>query len=133
MKTPRGIRNNNPLNIRRSASPWVGKIQPGTDALFEQFDCIENGIRAALVLVRRYIKLYRLDTPTAIISRWAPPSENNTSSYITQVCTKANLQPHQRIKLNEKNTLLRLLWAMAEHENGQLIHFQYFENAWARL
>lgn len=83
MKT-RGVRNNNPFNIRVSNSRWFGKVSSdrNTDGVFEQFQSIDYGVRAGLVLLCRYIKDYRLDSVRAIISRFAPEKENNTRSYI---------------------------------------------------
>ncbi|MBR1425827.1 MAG: hypothetical protein IJ581_00070, partial [Paludibacteraceae bacterium] len=43
---------------------------------------MEAGFRAAFKLIRRYIREYRLTTPSAIISRWAPRSENDTDAYV---------------------------------------------------
>lgn len=128
---PRGIRNNNPLNIRRSGQPWRGKIIPGTDPEFEQFDCLESGIRAAFIILRTYIKKYRCDTPARIIARWAPASENDTKKYIEHVETISLLPRHQRLALSEKNAICRLLWAMARFECGREIGFGHFENAYA--
>ena len=39
---PRGIRNNNPLNIRRSKDQWQGLRAQQTDASFCQFETNEN-------------------------------------------------------------------------------------------
>ena len=45
---PRGIRNNNPLNIRRTAKDqWKGLRAQQTDASFCQFESLEFGWRAA--------------------------------------------------------------------------------------
>ena len=81
---PRGIRNNNPLNIR-VGNHWLGEVEHPSDNEFEQFVCIHYGLRAAFVLLRRYIERYGLNTIPDIISRWAPSSENNTSAYIEKV------------------------------------------------
>ena len=44
---PRGIRNNNPLNIRRTAKDqWKGLRAQQTDASFCQFESLEYGWRA---------------------------------------------------------------------------------------
>lgn len=45
--TPRGIRNCNPLNIRRSAAKWKGLCAQQNDASFCQFESMEWGWRAA--------------------------------------------------------------------------------------
>ncbi len=50
MTTPRGIRNNNPLNIRRTRDKWKGMKALQSDAQFAQFESMEWGWRAALAL-----------------------------------------------------------------------------------
>lgn len=128
---PRGIRNNNPLNIRISGNRWRGKITPSADAAFEQFTNMTLGIRAAMVCVRTYMKKYHLTTPQQIIARWAPePDQNDVKAYIANACRKANLLPTVPIKFSEKNKVCRLLWGMAFVECGQTISFQLFENAY---
>lgn len=78
---------NNPLNIRFVAiNHWRGSV--GEYAGFVMFSDVYYGLRAAIVLLNRYIK-HGYDTPAKIISRWAPASENNTSNYIKYVCFHA--------------------------------------------
>ena len=80
---PRGIRNHNPLNVRRSKDQWKGMAEVQTDRAFVQFKSLEWGWRAAFfLLTRTYYHKYRLYTIRAIVSRWAPPNENNTKTYI---------------------------------------------------
>ena len=84
----RGKRNNNPFNIIKNPSnAWLGKIPSdlSNDGRFEQFLDMKYGIRAGLILLRRYITIYRLDSVSEIIKRFAPESENNTKAYITFV------------------------------------------------
>ena len=82
----RGIRNNNPLNIRKSKDKWQGLREKQTDAAFFQFQTMAYGWRAAFkLLCYTYYNKYKLRTIKSIISRWAPPNENNTSSYIKHV------------------------------------------------
>lgn len=128
---PRGLRNNNPLNVRKSSQPWRGKITPGTDPDFEQFVSLEYGLRCAFVIIRTYIKKYRLDTPAKIVQRWAPPTENNTNSYIANVTRISLLDPNRRLEVSQKNALCRLVWAMAQVECGQPVSFGRIENAYA--
>ena len=86
----RGIRNNNPLNIRRGTSRWVGRREIVTDKEFEEFTSMPFGYRAAWKLMDTYrIRLrqagesYTLDN---IIHRWAPPEDgNDTQAYIRTV------------------------------------------------
>ncbi len=86
----RGIRNNNPLNIRRGTSRWVGRRAQVTDTEFEEFTSMAFGYRAAWKLMDTYRlrlrqagKSYTLEN---IIHRWAPPEdENDTTAYIRTV------------------------------------------------
>ena len=81
----RGIRNNNPANIRRGCS-WKGLAKTQTDKEFCQFTTMTWGVRALLVTLRTYVVKYRLHTVREIITRWAPPSDgNNTEKYIEYV------------------------------------------------
>ena len=69
----RGLRNNNPGNIRKSATAWQGLSPTQTDASFFQFISPEYGIRALATILGTYMKNYGLVTVSDIISRWAPP------------------------------------------------------------
>lgn len=80
----RGLRNNNPANIRRGSS-WVGLCKEQTDNSFCQFESMEYGIRAFFVLMRTYHYKYKLNTIEKILHRFAPLSENNTYAYIAFV------------------------------------------------
>ena len=131
--TPRGLRNNNPLNIRISGQNWRGKIKDNTDGSFEQYESMEWGIRAAIVIVRTYIRQHHLNTPAAIIRRWAPTVENDTKKYIDFVIDRANLYRNEQISSNSKFQILRLLAAMAYYENGVEVPFEHFEKAWSMI
>ena len=82
MSLPRGIRNNNPLNIRRTGKDrWKGLSKTQGDRAFCQFETLEYGWRAAFcLLTRTYYHKYRLYTIRTIIRRWAPSCENGISS-----------------------------------------------------
>lgn len=80
----RGIRNNNPGNIRRSSSRWLGIASYKTDLEFVQFESMDYGLRALMVLIRNYIKK-GYNTPYKIIHRYAPKNENNTAAYLSFV------------------------------------------------
>ena len=117
-KLPRGYRNNNPLNIRYSAgNGWMGKVWINTDGAFEQFTSMPYGYRAALYLMRKYIKRGN-DTVRKIISIWAPENENNTKKYIEDVCRIADLNPDTVIARDDAGTLTKLAYAMSIIENG---------------
>jgi len=117
---PRGIRNCNPLNIR-IGNTWFGERANPDDNEFEQFVNMECGIRAAFLILRRYIRRYRLDTVELIVSRWAPKSENQTTSYIDHVCRMMGIEKDTKIAYEDKNTMCSLVAAMAKVECGEAI------------
>lgn len=78
----RGIRNNNPANIRLGCK-WKGLVETPTDKEFCQFITMSWGVRALLVTLRTYVVKHKLHTIRDIIYRWAPPSDgNNTEKYV---------------------------------------------------
>ncbi|MCE1635766.1 structural protein, partial [Enterobacter hormaechei] len=83
----RGIRNNNPGNIRWG-DDWQGLMPASqrTDKSFCQFVGPEYGLRAMIKILHNYNRKYGLKTVKEIISRWAPTNENNTDAYINHVC-----------------------------------------------
>ena len=89
---PRGIRNHNPLNIRRSADKWQGLKAQQEDREFFQFSSMAYGWRAAFrLLCHTYYGKYKLRTIRAIITRWAPPKENDTQYYIRSVAERTGI------------------------------------------
>lgn len=126
---PRGIRNNNPLNIR-IGNVWLGEVKENTDGEFEQFTSMLYGLRAAIVLLRRYICHYHLSTIAQIVSRWAPSSENNTRLYIDYVSESVEIAPSCPIDFNDKVTICKLVLAMAYYECGSLIDYETIEKAY---
>ena len=126
---PRGIRNNNPLNIR-IGNTWLGERANPTDQEFEEFVSMEYGLRAAFLILRRYIRRYGKNTVTSIISTWSPSSENNTLRYIDTVCHKTGLMPTQPIRYEDETTMCKLVAAMAFVECGQPIDPKKIEKAY---
>lgn len=112
---PRGVRNNNPLNIRyNSANNWRGQVSD--DGGYIVFDSAENGIRAAAKLLDNYYKKHGLKTVGGIVARWAPSFENDTNSYAV------NVSEYLNVSLNEillwPTVVPDLLEVMIQHENG---------------
>ena len=121
MTTPRGIRNNNPLNIRKSKDKWKGLRAQQQDAAFCQFENMEWGWRAAFwLLTRTYYHTYRLFTIRTIVQKWAPPHENNTASYIANVSKLTGIGADEPIGIpsDQPTRWMMLGAAMAIQENG---------------
>lgn len=114
---PRGIRNNNPLNIRwYSANNWNG--QTGKDSGgFSIFDRPENGIRAAGKILDSYAK-QGATTLGAIVAKWAPAVENNVEAYTAHVESLTGKRRTAKIS-RSAGDYLPLLRAMILHENGK--------------
>lgn len=129
---PRGIRNKNPLNIR-VGNAWLGEVENPTDTNFEQFVSVVYGLRAAFVLLRRYIERYHIDTVETIISRWAPASENATGAYITFVASRMQCPTRQMLDFNNRTQMCDLVCAMARYENGIDIERADVEQAYDML
>ena len=112
----RGLRNNNPGNIRfSSANNWQG--QTGNDGGYAIFSSAVLGIRALGKTVLSYVNKDGVTpTVTGIISRWAPASENDTASYIDDVSSKLGVDPN--VALDVTQLLPQLLEAIISHENG---------------
>lgn len=121
-KTPRGIRNNNPLAIRKGNN-WLGERHPQSDPAFEEFESIEYGLRAAFILLRNYITgggtgRVHHDTIDKIIRRWAPEVENATERYIDYVSHITGISRYQRVWFSDKKSMCAIVGAMAFVECG---------------
>lgn len=114
----RGIRNNNPGNIRKGEK-WQGLAEVQSDSSFCVFVTPEWGIRALCRILRNYQKKYGLNDVRAIINRFAPPVENDTDSYIYAVCRTLGVNQNEHIDLKDTKTMLKLLKAIIRHENGE--------------
>ncbi len=112
----RGLRNNNPGNIRKSSDHWQGLAAEQPDPEFFTFVAPEYGIRALVKILARYANVYGLVTVRGIISRWAPPSENDTESYIRSVSSRLGVGSDDRLNVRER--MPDLVAAIIHHENG---------------
>lgn len=118
---PRGVRNNNPLNIKRSPIAWEGKSALQPDAVFETFDSPHYGIRAAARNLLTHYQRDQNNTVQEIVTTWAPPSDdNNTAAYIDHVCKKMGVLPDTELNLFDEATLTALVTAMMQMEIGAI-------------
>jgi len=124
---PRGLRNNNPGNIRIGDN-WLGLAEPARMTDFQKQEtsfCVfsepEWGLRAMARILRKYQTDHNLKTPHDIIARWAPASDNNdVASYASAVAKALNVTTTDDIDLSDATTLALLMKAIARHENGQV-------------
>lgn len=115
----RGTLVNNPFDIRISTIAWLGSVTPSKDPDFVTFDTIEHGIRAGLKNIYNYQHIHKLDTIREIITRYAPPSENDTAAYIAAVSAHMQCDADAVINLNDPQTLFSLGVAVIIQEQGQ--------------
>lgn len=116
--TVRGMRNNNPGNIRKSGDAWKGLRPAQTDSAFFQFDTMHYGLRALAIIVKNYTRKYGLNTVRGIISRWAPSNENDTWSYVKAVSAFVGVGPDDYVDTYNAETLAKIVRAIIRHENG---------------
>jgi len=119
MNLPRGIRNNNPGNIRHGSN-WQG-LNPKSkniDPAFCVFTRSDYGIRALAKDLINYKKIHSLNTVRQIISRYAPPNENQTTAYIQSVAKQLGVVPDTVIDIEERGILTVFIKAIIRMENG---------------
>ena len=125
----RGLRNNNPLNIRHSADRWQGARIMQTDPDYVQYKDIKWGFRAAWKILDTYCLTFKKEGKAYnvknIIGRWAPPTENDTDAYVRAVVKLSGLggnenmpRPKHYWNFEEVDKLVRLIRAMVCVENG---------------
>lgn len=125
----RGIRNNNPGNIRVSKDQWEGMT--GDDGAFVTFDSPESGVRA---LGKNLLSYGRrgYDSIEKIINRWAPPNENDTKAYIDSVVAATGIPATQSLDLSDPDTLSSLAQAISFHETGSRYDPEVYQKGVAR-
>merc|ERR1712061_412862 len=117
-KVPRGIRNNNPGNIRDFGIPWEG-LAGKDNADFCKFKSAHHGLRA---LSRDMITKIGngVNTVDKIISKHAPPNENDTSSYIKHVARVVSNGDRHKVLKADDITIASLVKTIVKHENGKM-------------
>lgn len=133
---PRGIRNNNPLNIIHGRSRWQGMTKEQTDRRFVQFVSMEYGIRAAFKNLQSYSRLRKpCFSLRQYITRWCPPTEqgNDTRRYIEFVSKNTDLTPDALLPqpCNAKFIWCRIVSAMIRMECGQTVPMSVIEKGYA--
>ncbi len=112
----RGRRNNNPGNIRQSAQRFQGEVRPSGDREFKQFSSMEYGYRALMRILLTYQQRHGLRTARQLLSRWAPPAENDTGAYIRAVCRDTGFGPDEPLDLRRKDVAVKLARAISKVE-----------------
>lgn len=109
-RLPRGIRNNNPGNLRS----WRDKP---TEGGFAKFETLQEGLMAE----QKQLSLYGqrgLNTLESIASRWAPSSENNTAAYIAGLSRSTGYKANEPLNMGDPEVLKKVANAINAQENG---------------
>lgn len=114
----RGLRNNNPGNIRQSAARYQGEIVPSADPAFKQFKTVAWGYRALFVLLHTYQKKHGLHTIRAMVGRYAPPIENETGKYVQAVTNWSGIPADRILNTQDGTVMIPIVSAMSRMENG---------------
>jgi hypothetical protein len=113
----RGLRNNNPLNIRSTSGlPYLGEVRPSQDGSFRQFEAMGWGYRAAFHQLNRYIAA-GTNTINKIVYKWAPPEDNNDSAaYVATVASRSGINKNTVLSQSDPR-LMQIVAAMSFVEN----------------
>lgn len=127
----RGIRNNNPLNIRHNPrNHWLGLSLNQTDPAFCQFESMTYGVRAAMKLLRNYAIQLKRCTIKDYITRWAPPSENNTQNYIDFICKEIDYPSNINLYFRDRPRFIAMVRAMGKMESNYIIPDEILNDAY---
>jgi hypothetical protein len=115
----RGIRNNNPGNIRIGGDKWQGLSAVQDDGAFFKFETARMGIRALARILITYQDKYGLASVAKIIARWAPPEDNNpTIGYASFVARHAGVGINDPLDLHDYEDLIGVVEGIILFENG---------------
>jgi hypothetical protein len=112
----RGLRNNNPGNIRKNRDIFQGEMN-SSDPEFKQFGTLAYGYRAMFVSLNTYRKR-GLNTIEKIINAWAPPAENNTATYINLVVKWSGIPSNKILTEYDGVEYIKIVAAISRVENG---------------
>lgn len=130
---PRGLRNNNPGNIRITKDKWKGLRPVQEDKEFFQFSDMKWGYRALIRTLQNYHCLHGCRTIADYINRWAPEHENNTSGYISRVCKEMQVPTTYVPDVEDKTTMCAFAAAISQVENGVPAVMSDIEAGWEAL
>lgn len=112
---PLGMRNNNPGDLRDEGISWQGMT--GTNEGFCVFSDSVYGLRALALDLTNKINNDGLNTITLIINKYAPPSENDTQTYIDNVSAQTGFEADDTLTA-DGNTIFQLVRAICTQEVG---------------
>lgn len=126
----RGLKNNNPGNIRLSSTKYSGETEPSADKEFKQFETAAWGYRALFVLLHTYDVRHGLRCIEDMIRRYAPPSENDTERYVSFVSYRSGIPRRQIIDTSSETDMKPIATAISRMENGVEAETEQIDEGW---
>ncbi|CAI1594028.1 lytic transglycosylase [Serratia fonticola] len=122
---PRGIRNNNPGNLNYvgqngaqledHATPRFAKFKTA----FDGFTALGKQIKAYYTGTSKAAGYQKLQSVEDIISRFAPPKENNTQKYIDKLSKMMGVGRGETLNIHDPQVLAMLMNGITQIENGK--------------
>lgn len=109
---PLGIELFNPGNIRQTTIHWRGQ-DLDYKGQYCKFEAPEWGIRAMAKILDAY-EARGIKTLREAIRTWAPPAENDTEAYVSDVCQRVGIGPDTVTHLATLPVIKAIIW----HEQG---------------
>jgi hypothetical protein len=129
-KKSRGLRNNNPGNIRKNGIVYQGEIVPSQDEAFKQFTTMAYGYRAMFTVLHTYARKYGINTIVKMIERYAPATENHTQAYIEAVSEWSGVPATSHLTTTNAEVMIPVVAAMSRIENGAPAVMKDVEAGW---
>lgn len=126
----RGLRNNNPGNIRKNGIVYQGEVVPSKDEAFKQFTTMAYGYRAMFTVLHTYARKYGINTIATMIERYAPATENYTQAYIEAVSEWSGVPATSHLTTTNAEVMIPVVAAMSRMENGAPAVMKDVEAGW---
>ena len=126
----RGLRNNNPGNIRKNNIVYQGEIVPSEDESFKQFSSMAYGYRAMFTVLHTYARKYGINTIATMSDRYAPATENHTEAYIDAVSEWSGVPATSHLTTTNAEVMIPVVAAMSRMENGAPAVMKDVEAGW---
>lgn len=111
---------NNPLEVRAlTLNQWIGTIAKDDEIAI--FDTLENGIRAAAIILMRTYRKQRANTIREIIDKWAPMVDKPAIDFTQYVSKHSNIP--ERSVLRSRYVYAQVIyymWAYIQQEKPSL-------------
>lgn len=116
INTTRGVRNNNPMNLRKGIA-FQYQIENPKETAFMTFGKTWQGIRAGVLDITNDISKGQ-NTLTKLINQYAPPNENDTTGYINNISKNLAIKPSDILDRKNFDFMVKLVKSIIVMENG---------------